>query len=226
MPEVGVNAGSSTGSATGGAAGLGARSSEGGSYEAGSAYVASASSSVASSSRVGAIDGSTVTAMRISRPMTSLRASVTSGRSRVSSTSLVKSLGAASSAVSSTRPSGRVSPTKARCWGLRAPVDSEARARVQTSVRSRVVSVTGACLSAVRGRRGEGAGACGARGPRRATAPDGRRRTGPASGCAASTGSSTGCGTPPGNAPGAGGEARPERRSLPARRGPGRPGPA
>ena len=115
----------------------------------GSAYVESASSSVASSSSAGAIVGSTVTAIRMSRPMTLDSASTTRGRSRVSSTSLVNSLGAASRAVSSSSPSGRVSATNARCCGLMVPSPSEARVRVQTSVRSRV-SVTIAFLPLAR----------------------------------------------------------------------------
>ncbi|CAB4964704.1 unannotated protein [freshwater metagenome] len=61
------------------------------------------------------MEGSTVTAMRTSRPRVFDRAATTTGRSRVSSTSLVKSLGAAKSAVSPTSPSGRVRFTKARC---------------------------------------------------------------------------------------------------------------
>ena len=56
----------------------------------------------------------TVTATEISRPNSSLRALTIKGRSRVSIHSLANAFGAASKAVSSTRPTGRVSDSQAR----------------------------------------------------------------------------------------------------------------
>ena len=83
------------------------------------------------------MDGSTVTAMRISRPSVRESASTTIGRSLLSRTSLVNSLGAATRAVSSTIASGRVRETNARCWAVIPSSPKESSARVHTSVRSR-----------------------------------------------------------------------------------------
>src|SRR5919112_777191 len=84
-------------------------------------WVSSASSSgssPATSAAYWSTGGSTVTATRISRPSSSDSAVVIIGRSRVSSTSLVNSFGAASSAVPSSRPSARVVRSQARCCGV------------------------------------------------------------------------------------------------------------
>ena len=102
--------------------------------------MASATSSVARSSKSGAIVGSTVTARRTSRPKVSERACTTIGFKRVSSTSLVNSLGAAISAVSSTRPRGLVNATNALCCGVKTPSASEAKVCAQICARS-VVAV-------------------------------------------------------------------------------------
>src|SRR5215470_20013971 len=84
----------------------------------GSAWVAGCG--LSSGVSPGRSSGRTVTAIRISRPRAADSAPVSCGRSLVSSTSLANSLGAASSAVSSTRPSGRVNRRNARCCGLTA----------------------------------------------------------------------------------------------------------
>ena len=84
-------------------------------------WVSSASwsgSSTATFGRSATGGGSTVTATRISRPSKLDRAVVIIGRSRVSSTSLVNSFGAASRAVPSSSPSGRVVRNHARCCGV------------------------------------------------------------------------------------------------------------
>ena len=60
--------------------------------------------------------GSTTTAIRRSRPSCSDSTAVMTWRSRDSMTSLANSLGTASSAVSSTTPSSRLSRMNARCW--------------------------------------------------------------------------------------------------------------
>ena len=86
--------------------------------------------------------GSTVTASRTSRPSWAVSAAVTIGRRRVSRTSLVKSLGAAMRAVSSTRPRGRVRETKARCCGVRVPSPNDSKALAQRSVSSAAVVST------------------------------------------------------------------------------------
>jgi hypothetical protein len=87
-------------------------------------------------------DGSTVTAMRTSRPNSSESRWVTTARRSVSSLFLVKSLGAASRAVSSSRPSGRVSPTKARCAGAIEVSARPSRVRAHTALRSGLSSDT------------------------------------------------------------------------------------
>ena len=61
------------------------------------------------------MDGSTEIAKRISLPKALLNAFTTNGRKRVSKTSLVNSLGAATKAVSSTKANGRVKETNALC---------------------------------------------------------------------------------------------------------------
>ncbi|CAB4705094.1 unannotated protein [freshwater metagenome] len=104
--------------------------------------MASATSSVSRSSKSGAIVGSTVTARRTSRPRVSERAWTTIGFKRVSRTSLVNSLGAAIKAVSSTRPSGLVSATKARCCGVKTPSAREAKVWAQICARSVVATST------------------------------------------------------------------------------------
>ena len=95
---------------------------------------------MASSSKFGAIDGSTEIANRTSRPMALLNALTTNGRSRVSKTSLVNSLGAATKAVSSTKAKGRVKETKALCWGVKASSLKSPIALAHSSVKSTVSS--------------------------------------------------------------------------------------
>ena len=101
---------------------------------------------VPSAAGAGTGAGSTVTATRISRPSNADRARVTTGRSRVSSTSLVKSFGAASNAVSSSSPSGRVVRSQARCCGVTALSASPSMACVQRPSRSTVSSGTRSLL--------------------------------------------------------------------------------
>ena len=112
------------------------------------ANVESATSSVSSSSSpavwssTATAEGSTVTAMDISRPRALESASVSAGRRRFSITSRAKSLGAAMIAVSPTIAMGRVRRRNATC--LAETSRRPASVRPQTSTSS-----SGACVTAV-----------------------------------------------------------------------------
>ena len=97
-----------------------------------------------------AAEASTTTARLTVTPRCRPRASLIGRRKIRSIASLANSLGAASSAVPSIRPSGRVSRRKARCWGERggepAPADAPERSamtRFHTCPRSPGWSATG-----------------------------------------------------------------------------------